>query len=133
MATFADEDFDLEAESEKGIWQVWSFGPMLLDNGQPMTEFNSDVQRANPRSAIGYFEPGHYCFVQVDGRIESSRGMTLEELSLLFADLGCTVAYNLDGGQSSGIVWQGQLQSYPYNRPVSDIIYVSETIGEEEG
>lgn len=133
MATFADEDFDLEAESEKGIWQVWSFGPMLLDNGQPMTEFNSDVQRANPRSAIGYFEPGHYCFVQVDGRIESSRGMTLEELSQLFADLGCTAAYNLDGGQSSGIVWQGQLQSHPYNRPVSDIIYVSETIGEEEG
>ena len=59
--------------------------------------------------------------------------MTLEELSQLFADLGCTAAYNLDGGQSSGIVWQGQLQSHPYNRPVSDIIYVSETIGEEEG
>ena len=131
MATFAVEDFDLAAESEKGIWQVWSFGPMLLDNGQAMTQFNSELQRANPRSAIGYFEPGHYCFVQVDGRIESSRGMTLEELSQLFADLGCTAAYNLDGGQSSGFVWQGELQSYPYNRPVSDIIYVSETIGED--
>ena len=131
MATFADEDFDLEAESEKGLWQVWSFGPMLLDNGQAMTQFNSELQRANPRSAIGYFEPGHYCFVQVDGRIESSRGMTLEELSQLFADLGCTAAYNLDGGQSSGFVWQGELLSYPYNRPISDIIYVSETIGED--
>ena len=131
MATFADEDFDLEAESEKGIWQVWSFGPMLLDNGQAMTQFNSELQRANPRSAIGYFEPGHYCFVQVDGRIESSRGMTLEVLSQLFADLGCTAAYNLDGGQSSGFVWQGELQSYPYNRPVSDIIYVSDNIGED--
>ena len=96
-----------------------------------MTQFKSDVQRPNPRSAIGYFEPGHYCFVQVDGRIESSRGMTLEELSQLFADLGCTAAYNLDGGQSSGFVWQGQLQSYPYKRPVYDIIYVSETIGED--
>ena len=131
MATFADEDFDLEAESEKGIWQVWSFGPMLLDNGQAMTQFNSELQRANPRSAIGYFEPGHYCFVQVDGRIESSRGMTLEVLSQLFADLGCTAAYNLDGGKSSGFVWQGELLSYPYNRPISDIIYVSETIGED--
>lgn len=131
MATFADEDFDLEAESEKGLWQVWSFGPMLLENGQAMTEFKSDVQRANPRSAIGYFEPGHYCFVQVDGRIADSKGMTLEELSQLFADLGCTAAYNLDGGQSSGFVWQGQLQSYPYKRPVYDIIYVSETIGED--
>lgn len=131
MATFADEDFDLEAESEKGIWQVWGFGPMLLDHGQAMTEFNSELQRTNPRSAIGYFEPGHYCFVQVDGRIAASRGMTLEELSQLFADLGCTAAYNLDGGKSSGFVWQGQLQSYPYNRPVSDIIFVSDNIGED--
>lgn len=131
MATFADEDFDLEAESEKGLWQVWSFGPMLLDNGQAMTEFKSDVQRPNPRAAIGYFEPGHYCFVQVDGRIAESKGMTLEELSQLFADLGCTAAYNLDGGKSSGFVWQGELLSYPYNRPISDIIYVSETIGED--
>lgn len=131
MATFADEDFDLEAESEKGLWQVWSFGPMLLDHGQAMTQFNSELQRANPRSAIGYFEPGHYCFVQVDGRIPESRGMTLEELSQLFADLGCTAAYNLDGGKSSGFVWQGELLSYPYNRPISDIIYVSDVI--EEG
>ena len=131
MATFADEDFDLEAESEKGLWQVWSFGPMLLDHGQAMTEFNSELQRANPRSAIGYFEPGHYCFVQVDGRIPESRGMTLEELSQLFADLGCTAAYNLDGGKSSGFVWQGELLSYPYNRPISDIIYVSDNIGED--
>lgn len=131
MATFADEDFDLEAESEKGLWQVWSFGPMLLDHGQAMTEFNSELQRANPRAAIGYFEPGHYCFVQVDGRIPESRGMTLEELSQLFADLGCTAAYNLDGGKSSGFVWQGELLSYPYNRPISDIIYVSDNIGED--
>ena len=131
MATFADEDFDLEAESEKGLWQVWSFGPMLLDNGQAMTEYNSELRRPNPRAAIGYFEPGHYCFVQVDGRIAESKGMTLEELSQLFADLGCTAAYNLDGGKSSGFVWQGELLSYPYNRPISDIIYVSETIGED--
>ena len=131
MATFADEDFDLEAESEKGIWQVWSFGPMLLDHGQAMTQFNSELQRPNPRAAIGYFEPGHYCFVQVDGRIAESKGMTLEELSQLFADLGCTAAYNLDGGKSSGFVWQGELLSYPYNRPISDIIYVSDNIGED--
>jgi len=132
MATFEDEEFDLEAEQEKGIWHLWSFGPMLLDNGQAMTEFNSELYRANPRGAIGYYEPGHYCFVQVDGRTENSRGMTLIELSQLFADLGCVEAYNLDGGQSSGIVWQGELKSYPYGRNISDVIFVAELSEEGE-
>ena len=34
---------------------------------------------------------------------EGSYGYTLDELSRLFEDLGCTAAYNLDGGQSSVI------------------------------
>lgn len=127
MRTMTDEEFDLDAVTEQGAWQVWSFGPMLLQDGKAMTKFNSELTRANPRSAIGYFEPGHYCFVQVDGRDRNeSRGMTLEELSQLFASLGCTAAYNLDGGQSSGFAWKGELLSYPYGRKVSDIIYVGE-------
>ena len=106
---------------------------MLLQDGRAMTEFNSELTRANPRSAIGYYEPGHYCFVQVDGRDKNnSRGMTLEELSQLFEDLGCTAAYNLDGGQSSGFAWMGRLLSYPYGRNVSDIIYVAEVPAESE-
>ena len=126
LRTVTDEEFDLEAVKEEGAWQVWSFGPMLLQDGRAMTEFNSELTRANPRSAIGYYEPGHYCLVQVDGRIDRSRGMTLEELSQLFETLGCTAAYNLDGGQSSGFAWQGELLSYPYGRKVSDIIYIAE-------
>ena len=134
MYTVTDGDFDLEAVREQGVWQVWSFGPMLLRDGHAMTEFNSELWRANPRSAIGYYEPGHYCFVQVDGRDKNnSRGMTLEELSLLFEDLGCTAAYNLDGGQSSGFAWMGELLSYPYGRNVSDIIYIAEVPEESEG
>ena len=127
MLTMDNASFDLDAVSQLGVWQIWSFGPMLLQNGKAMENFTSTVTVANPRSAIGYVEPGHYFFVQVDGRGgNNSRGMTMRDLALLFESLGCETAYNLDGGATAGMAWQGELLSYPYGRPVCDIIYVSD-------
>lgn len=130
MKTFSADGFDLEAESVNGILDVWSFGPALLDSeGKSISGFTDTVAGANPRSAIGYYEPGHYCFVAVDGRnAEGSYGCTLDELSKLFESLGCSVAYNLDGGQSSVMVWDNG--SFTVNMPaggraVGDIIYIS--------
>jgi len=132
MYTLTDAELDLEAiKTEGNVYQLWSFGPALLVDGQPQTEFESEVTRANPRSAIGYVEPGHYFLVQVDGRIPNSNGMTMAELSQLFYNLGCTVAYNLDGGQTAGMYWNGSLLSHPYGRDVGDIIYVAATLPEE--
>lgn len=98
-----------------------------------MEKFNSNVNPANPRSAIGYYEPGHYCFVLVDGRQQGySKGMTLKALSQLFYDLGCVDAYNLDGGQTAVMAFDGKLASHPYEggRKTSDILYIAETEGE---
>lgn len=132
MVTMYNSELNMDELETMGVYQAWAFGPELLDeNGQPKTVFNSNVTVRNPRSAIGCVEPGHYVFVQVDGRIDASWGMTMESLSQLFYDLGCTRAYNLDGGQSSGFVWQGELVSYPYDRPVSDCIYVTDMDVEE--
>ena len=133
MLTLTPGELDLQQLKEAAPWQVWSFGPKLLDNGAAITSFTSAVEKNNPRSAIGYVEPGHYFFVQVDGRgANGSRGMTLEELSLLFERLGCQSAYNLDGGQTAGIVWRGELISHPYGRSVSDIIYITDSPDQEE-
>ena len=134
MLTLSPWEFDLEQLKESAPWQVWSFGPKLLNNGEAISTFRSTVESTNPRSAIGYVEPGHYFFVQVDGRgANGSRGMTLGELSQLFAELGCVSAYNLDGGQTAGIVWNGRLLSHPYGRSVSDIIYITDHPEDEEG
>lgn len=133
MQTYSPDNFDAETATDNGALQIWSFGPMLLDNGQPMTEFNSAVQKSNPRTAIGYYEPGHYCFVVVDGRQEGySVGMTLTELSQLFYDLGCSVAYNLDGGQTSEMVFMDGFVNQPYNggRSTGDIVYIADLSGE---
>ena len=126
LITMPASQYDPKSLAETGAWQVWCFGPELLDNGNIKTKFNSNVVRANPRTAIGCVEPGHYYFVEIDGRIKDSKGVTMGQLSKLFYDLGCTSAYNLDGGQTSGFYWNGSLVSYPYGRPVWDMVYIGE-------
>lgn len=129
MQTFSADQLDMNTIKSNGAWQVWTFGPMLLNNGQPMTEFNSTLRKANPRTAVGYYEPGHYCFLVVDGRQPGySEGMTLQALSQFFFDQGCKVAFNLDGGQSSEMVFMGNVINQPYNggRSTSDIIYIAD-------
>ena len=125
LETIPQREFDVEKLKAEGAWQVWSFGPMLLQNGRPMTEFNSDVPGANPRSAVGMVEPGHYMLVTVDGRGELA-GMTLAELSQLFYELGCTTAYNLDGGDTAAMAVDGAIYSKPSGeRKATDIIYIA--------
>lgn len=125
METYQETEFDIQAATARGVWQAWNFGPALLDNGQAITKFTSAIKGKNPRSSIGYYEPGHYCFITVDGRQEGySVGMSLAELSQVYAKLGCRAAYNLDGGATAEMVFQGELVNRPYKggRQSSDII-----------
>jgi exopolysaccharide biosynthesis protein len=54
--------------------------------------------------------------------------MTLAQLSALFEELGAVVAYNLDGGKTSAMTFEGQLANQPTQggRKTSDIIYIGE-------
>ena len=131
LSFYDSKDLDVQALLDAGAWQGWTFGPSLLsEKGQPMTEVSkkyASVSDKNPRCMLGYYEPGHYCLVVVDGRQRSSAGLTLIELSQLAYDLGCTKAYNLDGGQSAQLYWQGQIFNHPVGggRSISDIIYIA--------
>lgn len=125
METYLENDFSVMDAIDNKAWQAWSFGPQLLDNGQAIAEFSDAISGKNPRSAIGYYEPGHYCFIVVDGRQPGySQGMTLAELSQVFAELGCKSAYNLDGGATAQMIYLGNVINKPYNggRQSSDII-----------
>lgn len=104
---------------EDGVENSFSFGPTLIKDGI----INADaiyhrIRRANPRAGIGYYEPGHYLAIVVDGRQKDySVGMKIEEFAQLFADYGCTLAYNLDGGLSAAMVFMGeQLNSHSGQR-----------------
>ena len=130
MEVISGSSFSVEDAIEDGAWQAWTFGPALLDtDGQTITAFSSTkrIISANPRTAIGYYEPGHYCLVVVDGRGESA-GITLSQLSRLFYDLGCSAAYNLDGGNSSIMVWGDEVINNPSGggRESSDALLIAE-------
>ncbi len=130
MKTFAKGTFKAATEMQNGAWQAWCFGPSLLTaDGNAISSFNHSLSSKHPRCAIGYYEPGHYALVVVDGRADGySVGMTLPELSSLFTSLGCTAAYNLDGGRTAQMAYNGALVNQPYKggRDISDIIFLGE-------
>ena len=135
MKVLPGNAFSVEDAVAQGAWQAWTFGPALLDtDGSVLTSFasTSRIISANPRTAIGYYEPGHYCLVVADGRGESA-GITLPDLSRLFYSLGCKAAYNLDGGNSSVMVWDNAVINNPSGggRESSDALLIAEVKNDE--
>ena len=133
---YLGSEYDSEEVLEKGAWQAWTFGPSLLDGkGKALTSFSSrygTVLQFNPRSVFGYYEPGHYCFVAIDGRqAEYAIGLDMNETAKLMEDLGCKAAFNLDGGRSTQMTFLGDMVNDPYKqgRYVGDIILVREPEG----
>ena len=129
ISFLAPEELNVPALLAAGAWQGWTFGPSLLtEDGLPRTDMPQmyvGVNYKNPRCMLGYYEPGHYCLVVADGRQRNSSGLTLLELSQLAYDLGCTKAYNLDGGQSAQFYWRDSIFNHPAGggRSISDILY----------
>lgn len=119
---------------EAGATQVYSFGPGLISEGEILVDENDEVGRAmasNPRTALAQVGPLHYLFVVADGRTEESEGLSLYELAQFLKTLGATTAYNLDGGGSSAMIYQGQVVNHPTSsgrrsseRSVSDIVAI---------
>ncbi|MCU1516449.1 MAG: exopolysaccharide biosynthesis protein [Pseudarthrobacter sp.] len=124
-----------------GVWNTLSFGPSLLDNGgiaagiedvEVDTNFgNHSIQGEQPRTAVGIIDENHLVFVVVDGRSPGySAGVTMTGLAEIMQDLGATTAYNIDGGGSSTMYFNGELVNNPLGdnkeRGTSDILYIAE-------
>ena len=118
---------------DQGVWQAFSFGPGLLEDGDIPISLDTEVGRAkasNPRTAIGIIDDLHYVFVVSDGRSDESEGLSLYELAVFMQELGVKTAYNLDGGGSSTMYFNGNVVNNPTSgfrddeREVSDIIYI---------
>lgn len=142
LVIYSDGTFGIINEGEitaeellaDGAWQVLSFGPALIENGQVAVTSGEEVGKAmasNPRTAIGIIDSLHYVLVVSDGRTSESTGLSLSELASFMQGLGVTTAYNLDGGGSSTMVFNGTVVNQPTTngntiseRKVSDIVYI---------
>jgi exopolysaccharide biosynthesis protein len=122
-----------------GVWNTLSFGPGLLDNGEIPIGIdevevdtnigNHPIQGQQPRTGIGMISPNHLVFIAADGRSRGySKGVTMPEFATLFRELGAKVAYNLDGGGSTTMYFNGAVVNSPLGknkeRGTSDILYI---------
>ena len=93
---------------QQGARDVIAFGPWLVRNGEVNMEYTTYGYNFEPRVGIGMVEKGHYWVLIAEGRIRPSRGMTCRETAYVFQELGCTEAFNLDGGWTSSLIFMGQ-------------------------
>ncbi|MBR0416454.1 MAG: phosphodiester glycosidase family protein [Firmicutes bacterium] len=128
-----ESDVSAEELLEKGAVQILSFGPALVEDGEVSVNVSDEVGRAkasNSRTAIAVTEDGSYLFIVSDGRTDESEGLSLYELAEFAKSLGAETAYNLDGGGSSTMVFNGTVVNNPTSsgsikeRKVSDIVYI---------
>ena len=144
LVIYEDGTFEIIKESEvtaeeleeAGAYQIFSFGPGLVEDGEITVSTTDEVGQSmtsNPRTAIGQIGEGHYVMVVSDGRTDESEGLTLYELAEIMQDLGCETAYNLDGGGSTTMYFNGEVVNNPTTtgktiseREVSDIVYIGE-------
>ncbi|MCM8711234.1 phosphodiester glycosidase family protein [Clostridium sp. SYSU_GA19001] len=132
LSVVSESDVSMQSLSDEGAWQVFSFGPGLVENGEITVDSSSEVGQAknsNPRTAIGQVSKLHYIVIVSDGRTSESEGLSLLQLAQEFKERGCTTAYNLDGGGSSTMYFNGKIVNNPTDgrkigeRQVSDIVY----------
>lgn len=109
LEIYDSKELTAEEYKEKGAVDVLAFGPWLIRDG----EIRSNLKRyatnnRNPRTALGMIEPGHFIAVMVEGRHKKSKGCTLVQLADIMKEKGCVQAMNLDGGETSCILFMGK-------------------------
>lgn len=133
MDIVSDKDFSADDLVSMGVWQAFTFGPSLIENNTVTVDITSEVGQAmasNPRTAIGIIDDNHFLFVVSDGRTSESTGLSLYELATFMQEIGAKTAYNLDGGGSSTMYFNGEVINKPTTngrireRAVSDIVYI---------
>ena len=142
LAIYKDGSFKIIYEDQvsadqlvqDGVVNLLAFGPSLVENGEISVDTNTEVGQAmssNPRTAIGIIGENHYIIVVSDGRTSESKGLSLYQMAEVMKSYGVKTAYNLDGGGSSTLYFNGQVINKPTTggskiseRAVSDIVYI---------
>lgn len=129
-----EDQISAEQLVKDGVINLLAFGPALVENGEIAVGKNQEVGQAmasNPRTAIGIIDDNHYIIVVSDGRTSESEGLSLYQLAEVMKSYGAKTAYNLDGGGSSTLYFNGQVINKPTTggnkiseRAVSDIVYI---------
>ena len=123
-------------QSGRTIVNAFTFGPAIVKDGQALpipdtylSRFDSNVRA--PRTVIAQIGPLEYVFVEAEGRVAHSKGVTTDQMGEFMVSLGVQTAYCMDGGNSSIMLFNGRYYDANYaesEREQSDIIYVCSAV-----
>lgn len=151
LAIFTDGSFEYFKEADHSLaevqamkeeeghkaYQVFSFGPQLVKDGQRNVGEKEEVavysKLGNQRCSIGIVDELHYVFAVCDGRLSDSWGMDLYQMADYMIGRDCVSAYNLDGGGSATFWFNGKVLNRPNTngdkdigeREISDCVYIA--------
>ena len=142
MAQYADghvevyecNEMTAEELTARGAYNVFSFGPILIRDGEINEMLYSYYRSIEPRHALGMITPHHYLLLSVEGRMKESKGTVLQRVAEMMQDRGVTQALNLDGGNTMALVFRGRMlnklatyQKKKFVRTVTSMIGIGHT------
>ena len=104
-----------EEALNRGVQEAVTFGPTFIENGRVVytSADAGTLNMLNPRTAIGQKEDGTMLLLVIDGRGPTSFGAQYEDVIDVFLKYGAVNAGNLDGGNSSVMMYEGEYANYP--------------------
>ena len=143
MRVYWSNELKAKDYAEMGAADVLAFGPYMIRDGElNRTALKKFATGSAPRTAVGMAEKGHYFAIVTEGRNKRSNGCSVKFCGERLLELGCTLAFNLDGGQSSAMVFMGRQLNLITNdygnkasaRKAAEILGIgtSETVAAEE-
>ena len=120
----------------KQVVQAFFFGPVLVENGKMVRDmdlrYDMRAEERRQRMCIAQVGPLEYKCICCGPPARGNSGMNLMEFARLVYSLGVETAYNLDGGDSTMMIFNGQKVNDPKSpdtRDIADIIYFASAFG----
>ena len=134
LAVYKCNEIMAEELLEKGAVNVFSFGPILVRDGEIDELVYKGFRSTEPRQALGMIEPGHYLLLSVQGRHKESKGTMLQRVAEMMKERGAQQALNIDGGNTMALVFRGRMlnklatwKNKKFVRTVTSIIGIGHT------
>ena len=108
---------------KQGVKDTYNFGPILINDGKVQSPW-AETAKYYPRTAVGMIAPNDYVLLVTD--TGNYNGLNHWDMVSIFQSFGCRYAYNLDGGGSSTLYFNGRVMNHPAGgteRPCGDFLY----------
>lgn len=106
-----------------GVKDTYNFGPILIKDGNPQLPW-AETEKYYPRTAVGMVKPNEYVLLVTD--TGNYTGLNHWDMVSIFQKYNCKYAYNLDGGGSATLYYNGKVMNKLIGgeeRPCGDFLY----------